>query len=116
MVGDLAISNENQGAFVSNAERRSPKQLIHVEISEITSELRAFVRGRFAIPEDDPDFNDEIDLFNYGYIDSFGAVDLISFIANRFSVQLTDSDWAASPMNTIREISSFVAKRHKGEL
>lgn len=87
-----------------------------MEIPEITSELSEFVRRQFAVPEDDPDFNDEIDLFNYGYIDSFGAVELISFIKSRFSVQLTDSDWAASPMNTIREISQFVAKRHKGEL
>jgi len=87
-----------------------------VEIPEIISELSEFVRRQFGVPEDDPDFNDEIDLFSYGYIDSFGAVELISFITSRFSVQLTDSDWAASPMNTIREISSFVAKRHKGEL
>lgn len=87
-----------------------------MEIREITSELSEFVRRQFSVPEDDLDFNDEIDLFNYGYIDSFGAVELISFIESRFSVRLTNSDWAASPMNTIREISSFVAKRHKGEL
>ena len=87
-----------------------------MEIPEITSELSDFVRRQFGVPEDDPDFNDEIDLFNYGYIDSFGAVELISFITSRFSIHLTDSDWAASPMNTIREISSFVAKRRKGEL
>jgi len=87
-----------------------------MEIPEITSELRGFVRERFGVPENDPDFNDEVDLFNYGYIDSFGAVELTSFIGKRFSIRLTESDWVASPLNSIREISSFVSKRQKGEL
>ena len=87
-----------------------------MEIPEITSELRVFVRERFGVPENDPDFNDEVDLFNYGYIDSFGAVELTSFIGKRFLIRLTESDWVAFPLNSIREISSFVSKRQKGEL
>jgi methoxymalonate biosynthesis acyl carrier protein len=87
-----------------------------MEIPEITSELRGFVRERFGVPENDPDFNDEVDLFNYGYIDSFGAVELTSFIGKRFSIRLTESDWVAFPLSSIREISGFVSKRQKGEL
>jgi acyl carrier protein len=84
--------------------------------SEITSELRGFVRKRFGVPENDPYFNDDIDLFSYGYIDSFGAVELASFIEERFSVRLTESDWITFPLSTIREISSFLSKRLKGEI
>jgi methoxymalonate biosynthesis acyl carrier protein len=87
-----------------------------MEIPEIVLELRGFVRERFGIPENDSDFNDEVDLFNYGYIDSFGAVELTNFIENRFSIRLTESDWVAFPLSTIKGISSFVSKRHKGEL
>jgi acyl carrier protein len=87
-----------------------------MEIDQVTSDLRGFIRERFGIPENDSDFNDEVDLFNYGYIDSFGAVELTSFIENRFSIRLTESDWVAFPLSTINEISSFVSKRHKGEL
>jgi D-alanine--poly(phosphoribitol) ligase subunit 2 len=87
-----------------------------VETNKITSELRGFIRERFGIPENDSDFNDEVDLFNYGYIDSFGAVELASFIENRFSIGLTESDWANFPLSTINEISGFVSRRHKGEL
>ena len=87
-----------------------------MEIDEVTSDLRGFIRERFGIPEYDSDFNDDVNLFNYGYIDSFGAVELTSFIENRFSIRLTESDWVAFPLSTINEISSFVSKRHKGEL
>jgi D-alanine--poly(phosphoribitol) ligase subunit 2 len=87
-----------------------------MDMDEVTSELRGFVQERFGIPKDDSDFNDEVNLFNYGYIDSFGAVELTSFIESQFSIRLTESDWATFPLNTIREISSFVAKRQKGEI
>jgi D-alanine--poly(phosphoribitol) ligase subunit 2 len=86
---------------------------MHTE--EITSELRRFIREQFAIPEDDPDFSDEIDLFNYGYIDSFGAVELTGFIERQFGTTFADSDWTNFPLSSIREISTFVAKRLEEE-
>jgi methoxymalonate biosynthesis acyl carrier protein len=82
---------------------------------EIRSELRSFVRQRFAIPDNDSDFSDDIDLFNYGYIDSIGAVELTGFVERQFGVRFTDSDWVNFPLSSIREISAFVAKRLEGE-
>jgi len=87
-----------------------------METQEITPELRQFIQQQFGIPENDPDFNDNVDLFNYGYIDSFGAVELSNFMESRFSMRVTESDWAAFPLNTIQEISSFISKRQKGEI
>jgi methoxymalonate biosynthesis acyl carrier protein len=87
-----------------------------MEIQEIATGLQKFIRERFGVPESDPDFNNEVDLFNYGYIDSFGAVDLTSFIEKQFSIKFTNSDWVTFPLSTINQISSFVSKRQKGEL
>jgi methoxymalonate biosynthesis acyl carrier protein len=86
---------------------------MHTE--EIASELRRFVRQQFSIPEDDSDFSDDINLFNYGYVDSIGAVELTGFVERQFGVRFTDSDWINSPLSSIREISTFVAKRLQGE-
>ena len=83
---------------------------------DISSELRNFVRQRFSIPQDDPDFTDDVDLFNYGYIDSLGAVELTGFIEQQFGVAFTDSDWISFPLSSIREVSTFIAKRIKGEI
>jgi acyl carrier protein len=81
----------------------------------IASELRSFIREHFKVPEDDPDFNDKIDLFNYGYIDSFGAVDLTTFVEERFSITYTASDWTRFPLNTIENLAAFVSMRQKGD-
>lgn len=84
-----------------------------METSEIAARLRAFIRKQFGVPESDPDFNDDVDLFNYGYVDSFGAVELAGFIEKSFSIKFTDSDWADHPLNTINQLSAFVARRQK---
>jgi acyl carrier protein len=80
---------------------------------EIASEVRTFVQQQFSIPKDDPDFSDDIDLFNFGYVDSIGAVELTGFVDRQFGVQFTDSDWISYPLSSIREISTFVTKRLK---
>jgi len=68
------------------------------------------------VPDSDADFTDEVHLFDYGYIDSFGAVELNSFLEKAFSVKVTESDLIAHPLNTIDEISTFIVKRKAGEL
>ena len=73
------------------------------------------MRQQFSIPENDPDFSDDTDLFNYGYIDSIGAVELTAFVEKNFGIRFTDSDWANSRLNTIGEISAFIAKHSEGQ-
>ena len=87
-----------------------------MEIDEIMTELRQFIRQQYKVPDDDSEFTDDVHLFDYGYIDSFGAVDLNSFVKTKLGVEVTATDLVAYPLNTIREIATFVAKRKKGEL
>jgi acyl carrier protein len=78
--------------------------------------LRSFIRTRFNVPQEDADFNDDVHLFDYGYVDSFGAVDLNTYVQETFSIKVNQSDLIAFPLNTIQEIASFVAKRQSGEI
>jgi D-alanine--poly(phosphoribitol) ligase subunit 2 len=77
-------------------------------------ELRRFIQERFKVPENDPDFNDDVNLFDYGYVDSFGAMELTSFVKEKFSVEITGSDLVAFPLNTVREIATFAVNRING--
>jgi methoxymalonate biosynthesis acyl carrier protein len=85
-------------------------------IDEISGRLRAFIVERFEISAVDPDFTDDIHLFDFGYVDSFGAVDLTRFVESTFGVEVSTSDMVAYPLNTIREIANFVARRQQGEI
>jgi acyl carrier protein len=85
-------------------------------IDEISERLRRFIVERFEISTSDPDFTDDIHLFDFGYVDSFGAVDLTRFVESTFGVEVTTSDMVAYPLNTIGEIATFVARRRNGEI
>ena len=81
-----------------------------MELPEVASELRAFTKKSFDINDDDADF-DDVHLFDYGYVDSFGALSVVSFLEARFGVTVTDEDLVNDPPNTIREFVKLVQKR-----
>ena len=87
-----------------------------MEIEAIANTLRQHIVERYAVPPGDADFTDDVHLFDYGYVDSFGAVDLVSFVQQAFHVNVSQSDMIAYPMNTINEIATFVSLRKQGEL
>jgi D-alanine--poly(phosphoribitol) ligase subunit 2 len=82
-----------------------------MQLSEVMSKLHSFVRTKFKVGADDADFNDDVHLFDYGYVDSFGAVEIITFVKSEFGVTISDKDLVIHPLNTIREISTLVHGR-----
>jgi acyl carrier protein len=82
-----------------------------MSLEEVMRRLADFVRAEFRVAANDADFSDDVHLFDYGYVDSFGAVALIAFIAKEFGVQITDRDLVVHPLNTIREIGTLVHSR-----
>ena len=90
--------------------------MTQMHMDDIIPALRRFIQERFKVPEGDPDFNDDVHLFDYGYIDSFGAVELTSFVEKTFGVKITENDLIAHPLNTVREISTFVWNRSSGNI
>jgi methoxymalonate biosynthesis acyl carrier protein len=83
--------------------------------TDVSARLHAFIRERFGIPSDDADFNDDLNLYDYGYIDSFGAVELTSFIEDTFGVRFEDSDWTQHSLSSVNEISQFIERRRSKE-
>ncbi len=76
-------------------------------VSETISE---FVKERFEIG-DDPDFDNDVHLFNEGFVDSFGAVEIIHFIEETYGIEITQKDITLFPMNTVNEIAAVVESK-----
>jgi acyl carrier protein len=89
---------------------------VDAEVDDALQKLGEFIRQRFEIGADDPEFCNDVHLFDYGYVDSFGAVELIAFVEKTFSIKIRQSDLVAYPLNTIREIGEFAVQRKRGEL
>lgn len=79
-------------------------------MEEIKNTLSQFIRDRFEIG-DDPDFTDDVHMFNEGFVDSFGAVEIIHFVEQTYNIQITQRDITLFPMNTVEEIAAVVAKK-----
>lgn len=69
-----------------------------------------FIKEKFEIG-DDPDFNNDVHLFNEGFVDSFGAVEIIHFIEETYNISITQKDITLYPMNTVNEISEVVESK-----
>ena len=80
-------------------------------LDDVTSQLGTFVRETFKVSATDADFTDDVNMFDYGYVDSFGAVEIITFVEQRFHVVISDQDLVIHPLNTVREIATLVHQR-----
>lgn len=77
-------------------------------INDIISTLTEFINAHFDIG-DDPDYNADVDLFEYGFLDSMGAMEVIAFLEEEYSIEITQRDIVLYPMNTITEIAEVVS-------
>ena len=77
---------------------------------EIVEKLDAFVREHFDIG-DDPDYDLDVNLFDYGFVDSLGATEIVFFIEDTFGIEITQKDITLYPMNTVNEIAEVVAAK-----
>lgn len=73
----------------------------------IAEEIEEFIKAHFSIG-DDEDFTRDVNLFDYGFIDSLEATEIIVFLEERFSIEITQKDIILYPMNTINEIAEVV--------
>ena len=83
-------------------------------VTLVPTQIEQFVRSKFDIPADDPDFTPDVHLFDYGYVDSFGAQELIHYVESTYQIEIADDDLIKYPLNTVNEISRFVVDRQAG--
>jgi methoxymalonate biosynthesis acyl carrier protein len=83
-------------------------------VNPVAAQLEQFVRSKFEIAADDPDFTTDVHLFDYGYVDSFGAQELIHHVESTYQIKIADDDFIKYPLNTVNEISRFIIDRQAG--
>lgn len=73
--------------------------------------LRDYIIEYAQLEPDEPDFSDEVDLFDYGFVDSLGATEIVLFLEETFGVEITQADITLYPMNSINEIAEVVERK-----
>jgi D-alanine--poly(phosphoribitol) ligase subunit 2 len=57
----------------------------------IADALEQFIRDQFHVTDDDPDFSRQVHLYEYGYVDSIGATEVLNFVETTFGIKIPDA-------------------------
>jgi acyl carrier protein len=75
------------------------------------STVEEFVRARFRVRADDDLFTRDVNLWEAGYVDSAGAVEMIAFLERTFAITLPEEILFDPDFTHIRGIARLVARR-----
>jgi len=75
---------------------------------DVKEKIFGYIKEHFEIG-DDPDFTADVNMFDYGFVDSLGAIEIISFVENTWNIEITQQDLTLYSMNTVDEIAEVVS-------
>lgn len=83
-------------------------------MSDTLTAVRDFIKDQANVAATDDLFSDTVDLFDYGYLDSFGIVGLIETIDQRFAIDLSNIDFYEDGHRTIAGIAALIDAQTAG--
>jgi D-alanine--poly(phosphoribitol) ligase subunit 2 len=76
----------------------------------IANRIEAFVRTQFEIDPSDDGFDQTVDLFELGYVDSVGFAELLAFFAEEFGVDVPEDDLLSEDFLSIDGMARIVSR------
>lgn len=73
--------------------------------------IEEFVRTRFHVDPGDTHFDQAADVFEDGYIDSVGVIELLAYIEGEFGVEVPEEDLLSEEFSSIRGIATIVERQ-----
>lgn len=77
---------------------------------EVAERVESYVRTQFRVVPSDTRFSRSQRLFDMGYVDSVGVVELLAFLSKEFQVHLPDEVVMADEFATIDGIARIVVQ------
>lgn len=79
------------------------------EVSQTEAKIEDFIRSRFMVADDDDFFSRETNLYEEGYVDSAGVIEVIAFLEDTFVVVLPEEVLFDTSFSSIRGMAERVA-------
>jgi acyl carrier protein len=77
---------------------------------KIQASIESFVRSRFQVRPDDGHFSVDVNLWEEGYVDSAGVVEMIAFLEQTFTITLAEEVLFDPDFTHIRGICRLVSR------
>ena len=78
---------------------------------KIVAQVKDYIETRFLIEFGADDIGVDTDLFDAGVVDSFGMVDVISFVESTFEVALSDDDITSPLLASVAGLAELVSSK-----
>jgi acyl carrier protein len=82
----------------------------------IAEEIERFVRTQFRVAPGDARFSRSQHLFEQGYVDSVGVVELLAFLGEAFGAEVPEELLMSEDFSTIDGIAGIVARLRNGQM
>jgi acyl carrier protein len=77
---------------------------------DVAAAVEEFARREFSIKPSDRRFDRKVDLFEDGYVDSIGVIELIQFLESTFAIEIPEEDLFSAEFTTIDGIARIVTR------
>jgi acyl carrier protein len=78
--------------------------------ADVAERIEHYVRTQFRVSAKDQRFSRSLPLFEAGYVDSVGVVELLNFIEEHFAVNLPDEILMSDEFSTIDGIATAICR------
>lgn len=78
--------------------------------AEVAERIEQYVRTQFRVAPRDTRFSRSLPLFEAGYVDSVGVVELLAFLSEEFGVNLPDEILMSDEFSTIDGIAAVICQ------
>jgi acyl carrier protein len=78
--------------------------------AEAADRIERYVRIQFRVASKDARFSRSVPLFESGYVDSVGVVELLAFLSEEFAVELPDDVLMSDEFSTIDGIAAVICR------
>jgi acyl carrier protein len=78
--------------------------------ADVAERVEHYIRIQFRVAAGDTRFSRSLPLFESGYVDSVGVVELLSFLSEEFAVDLPDDALMSDEFSTINGIAAVVSR------
>jgi acyl carrier protein len=77
----------------------------------MASKIREFISRNFLFSEDGFPYADDASFLGEGVIDSLGIIELVPFVEKQFGISVTDHELLPSNFDSVRKLTSFIARK-----
>src|SRR5678815_5115546 len=79
----------------------------------IKEEVRQFLAKNLSVDVNDPDFRDDVNLFDSGFVDSLGFANLITHLEGRYEVRFDPQELFGEGMMTLDGLARTLDARRR---